>query len=398
LASFDPFTPAAIADPYPQYAHFRATDPVHESAKLRGWVLFRYDDVRAFFRNDDDLASDRAGALAEVEGRALPPRPRTVASDPPAHTPLRAILNGGLAPRVRAIGPQVEALVARFTDELAAAVGRVVEASALAGTVDLIEAFAYPLPIRVICDLFDVPEPDRAQCQEWSHAVARGMDRFFSSDEAGRGLQAFHAYFTELVRRRRGSRGDDLVHRLLAGQHQGEALTEDEVVILCSSLVFGGHETTTNLIGNGMLALFERPAELERWRAQPALTASAVEELLRFDSPAQLLTRTARRGFTLRGRSIPAGARVSAAIGAANRDPEAFDDPDRLDVGREPNPHLAFGLGTHVCPGAQLTRVEARAALPALLRRFPRLRLAAPPERRPTGVLRGLARLPVRLD
>jgi len=398
LTTFDPFTPAAIADPYPQYAHFRAVDPVHESAKLRAWVLFRHDDVRAFFRNDDDLTIDRARALADVDGRTLPARPRTVATDPPDHTPLRAILNGSLGPRVRAIGPQVEVLVARFTDELAAAVARVVDESALAGTVDLIDAFAYPLPIRVICDLFDVPEDDRPQIQTWSHAVARGMDRFFSSEEAGRGLQALHAYFTELVRRRRGPRGDDLVHRLLAGQHQGETLSEDEVVVLCSSLVFGGHETTVNLIGNGMLALLERPAELERWRADPALTDRAVEELLRFDAPAQLLTRTARRRFTLRGRTIEAGRSVLAAIGAANRDPEVFDAPDRLDLGRDPNPHLAFGLGTHVCPGAQLTRVEARAALPALLARFPRMRLAGPPVRRPTGVLRGLAHLPVRLD
>lgn len=398
MRGFDPFTPAAIADPYPQYAHFRATDPVHRSAKLRAWVLFRHDDVRAFFRDDDNLGSDRARALAEAEGRDAPPKPRSVASDPPDHTPLRAILNGSLAPRVRAIGPQVDVLVARFTAALAEAVVRVVEESALAGTVDLIDAFAYPLPIRVICDLFDVPEDDRPQFQTWSHAVARGMDRFYSSEEAGRGLQAFHAYFTELVRHRRGSRGDDLVRRLLAGRHQDEGLTEDEVVVLCSSLVFGGHETTSNLIGNGMLALLERPDELERWRADAALTDRAIEELLRFDTPAQLLTRTARRTFEWRGRTIAAGESVLAAIGAANRDPEAFADPDRLDVGRDPNPHLAFGLGTHVCPGAQLTRVEARAALPALLRRFPRMRLAAPPERRPTGVLRGLAHLPVRLD
>jgi cytochrome P450 len=396
---FDPFTPEAIADPYPQYAHFRRTDPVHKSPKLRAWVLFRYDDVRALFRDDEHLGNNRVRALAEAEGRVPPPQPRSVASDPPEHTPLRAILNASLTPRVRAIGPQVESLVSRFTEALAEAVTRVVEDSELAGTVDLIDAFAYPLPIRVICDLFDVPEDDRAQFQTWSHAVARGMDRFYSSDEAGRGLQEFHTYFTDMVRRRRGSRGDDLVHRLLAGEHQGEGLTEDEVIVLCTSLVFGGHETTVNLIGNGMLALLERPDALERVRADAALTEHAVEELLRFDSPVQLLARTARQDLVVRGQRIAAGESVLAGIGAANRDPEVFAEPDLLDVGREPNPDLTFGLGTHVCPGAQLSRVEARAALPALLRRFPRIRFGAtPPVRRPTGVLRGLAHLPVRLD
>jgi hypothetical protein len=197
---------------------------------------------------------------------------------------------------------------------------------------------------------------------------------------------------------RRGTTGDDLVRRLLAAEHHGDRLNDLEVVALCTALVFGGHETTVNLIGNGVLALLRHPEELERLRADPSLVETTLEELLRFDSPAQLISRTAKTDFTWRDKAIHAGDAVVASIGAANRDPAAFCAPDRLDVGRAPNPHLAFGLGTHVCPGAALSRLEARVAIPALLRRFPRLRLGdAPPVRRPTAVLRGLERLPVRL-
>jgi cytochrome P450 len=168
---------------------------------------------------------------------------------------------------------------------------------------------------------------------------------------------------------------------------------------MCTALVFGGHETTVNLVGNGMLALLRRRDELERLRADPSLASTAVEELLRWDSPAQLISRTAAVDFELRGKPIRAGDSVLASIGAANRDPAVFEDPDRLDLARSPNPHLAFGLGTHACPGAQLSRIEARAAIPALLRRFPAIRLgSAPPLRRRTAVLRGLEALPVRVD
>jgi cytochrome P450 len=390
-ARFDPFRAEAIDDPYAQYGLLRAADPVHWNEKLRSWVLFRHDDVVAFLRDDVRLSSDRSKAR-KFSGPRSDVSPRTVSSDPPEHTPVRAILNACLGPRVRAIGPRVESLIAELIDPLD-------EAAMQSREVDLIEAFAYPLPIRVIAELLDVPEEERPRFHDLSRAIAAGMDRFYSGSEVNRGLFEIGAYFHSLVEQRRSTSGDDLVRRLLAAKHHGEGLTELEVVAMCTALVFGGHETTVNLIGNGVLALLRHPEELERLRAAPDLVDPAVEELLRFDSPAQLISRTAAQDFELRGRAIRGGDAVLAALGAANRDPEVFRNADRLDVARDPNPHVAFGLGTHFCPGAQLTRIEARAAIRALLARFPRLRLGnASPVRRPTAVLRGLETLPVRLD
>ena len=395
---FDPFTPAALDDPYPQYAALRASEPVHWSEKLRSWVVLRHDDVAQFFRDDERLSSDRSRA-AKFKGPRLPdgvPPIRTVASDPPAHTPVRALLGASLNPRVRAIGPVVDALIARLLDAIAPAAAGLAARLPADEEIDLIAAFAYPLPIEVIAELFAVPPADRPRFQEASQRIARGMDRFFSGSDAANGLQEMGAYFLQLVQERRGTPGDDLVRRLLGAEHRGEQLSELEVVAMCTALVFGGHETTVNLLGNGLLALLRNPEELERLRAAPERIDAAIEELLRYDSPAQFISRSAVVDFTWRGASIRAGDVVLAGLGAANRDPAAFADPDRLDLGRDPNPHLAFGLGTHFCPGAQLTRLEARAAIPALLGRFPRLRLGtSPPVRRPTAVLRSLERLPV---
>jgi cytochrome P450 len=308
------------------------------------------------------------------------------------------MLTASLNPRVRAIGPRVEELVATLLERVAEAVERVVARSPLGGEVDLIAEFAYPLPVNVIAELLGVPEPDRERFRDWSRAVARGMDRFYSGEEASGGLREIGGYFYQLVQERRGTAGDDLVRRLLGAEYQGDRLSELELVALCTALVFGGHETTVNLIGNGVLALLRHPEQLERLRADPGLAAPAVEELLRYDSPAQLISRTATVDFALRGQRIGPGDAVLAAIGAANRDPEVFAAPDRLDLTRTPNPHLAFGLGTHACPGAQLARIEARAAIPALLGRFPALRLGrAAPVRRRTAVLRGLEHLPVQV-
>ena len=398
---FDPFTPDAIEDPYRQYAEFRAHDPVHWSEKLRSWVLFRHDDVTAFFRDDVRLSADRSKA-AKFKSAAMAdqgPKVRHVSLDPPEHVPVRWILNTTLNPRVRTVGPRVDELVRILLDRVGTAVARVVDRAELAGECDLIATFAYPLPINVIAELFDVPEADRPQFRDWSHDVARGMDRFYSGDAFTRGLSAFHEYFGRLVRERRGLAGDDLVRRLLVADHRGEQLSEPEVVTMCSGLVFAGHETTVNLIGNGLLALLRRPDQLARLQADPALIETALEELLRFDSPAQFMSRTAVANFELRGKHIEPEQAVLAGIGSANHDPEIFDDPGRLDVARDPNPHLAFGLGTHFCPGAQLSRIEAQAAISALLRRFPRIRLGdTPPVHRKTAVLRGLEHLPVRVD
>lgn len=323
---------------------------------------------------------------------------RTVAIDPPEHGTVRALLTGAFNPRVRTIGPRVNELIAVLLERLDAAVRTVVEHADLEGAVDLIAEFAYPLPINVIAELFGVPEKDRAQFKEWSHGIARAMDRVYSSDGVSRGLSEMHEYFAEMVAQRKGKSGDDLIHRLLEAGHRGDSLTEFEVVVMCSTLVFAGHETTVNLIGNGMLALLRNREELDRLRADPGLAEKAVEELLRFDSPAQMVSRTATIEFEIGGKMVRPGDSVLAAVGSANRDPKAFEDPDRLDLDRHPNDHLAFGLGTHFCPGAILSRIEARAAIPALLERFPRIRQGASAHVwRKTAVLRGLERLPLRM-
>lgn len=396
---FDPFTPQAIADPYPQYHRLRESEPVHWSDKLRAWVLFSYDDVVAFFRDGERLSSDRSKAT-KFKGPVTPQNVqlRTVASDAPAHTAVRAMLTASLNPRVRGMGPVIDTLLGGWLDRIAAAASNVTERCGLNGEVDLIANLAYPLPINVIAELLDVPEHDREQFQAWSHAVARGMDRFYSGADAREGLHAIGGYFLQIVQQRRSTSGDDLVHRLLQASYEGDRLTDLEVVAMCTALVFGGHETTVNLIGNGVFALLQHRDELERLRAHPEMMETAIEELLRFDSPAQLISRSAVTDIDLHGKAIKTGDAVLAALGAANRDPAVFADPDRLDLGRDPNPHVAFGLGAHYCPGAQLSRMEASAAIRALLHRFPKLELGSePPKRRTTAVLRSLESLPVRL-
>lgn len=396
---FDPFTPAALDDPYPQYAALREADPVHWSEKLRAWVLFRHPDVETFFRDDDRLSADRSAARRgdRPVRPADAPRIRTVAIDPPDVLAVRAILTTALGPRVRAMASRLDAMVSGLLGRFDAATRAAVVATRPDDVRDFVEDVAYPLPIRVIAELLGVPDRDHAAFQSWSHDVARGMDRFFSSDAVAEGLRHIDAYVRRLVAAARASHGDDLVYALLGATHGEDRLTDDEVVALCTALVFAGHETTVNLLANGLLALLRHPDEAAALREGEAAPETAVEELLRFDSPAQLISRTARVDFDWDGRTIRAGATVLGCIGAANRDPAVFAAPDVLDLRRDPNPHLAFGLGTHFCPGAQLSRLEGRAALPALLARFPRLRPAGPPVRRPTAVLRGLSRLPIRL-
>jgi cytochrome P450 len=397
---FDPFTPEAIEDPYPHYAALRAADPIHWSEKLRAWVLFRHADVSAFFRDDERLSADRAAGRDGARARPPHDRPRvrTVAIDPPEVLAVRAILMASLGPRVRTLEPRLDAMVATLLGGLAAATRAVVARTDPEAVRDFVRDFAYPLPIRVIAELLGVPDRDHDRFQTWSHAVARGMDRFFSSDDVAEGLRHIDVYVRRLVETARTAPGDDLVHGLLDTTHGGDRLTVDEVVALCTALVFGGHETTVNLFANGLLALLAHPVEAEALRSGAASIDTGVEELLRFDAPAQLISRTARRDFDWDGRTIRRGDVVLGCIGAANRDPAVFDAPDALVVRRDPNPHLAFGLGTHFCPGAQVSRLEGRVALPALLERFPRLRLAGSPTRRRTAVLRGLEHLPVRLD
>lgn len=379
---FDPRTPGFVDDPYPTYARLRDADPVHWSERLGAWMVTRYDDIDAIFRDGigEQFSSDRLRAN-KFKGQRGPLR--SISSDPPIHTAVRGTITATLTTRViESVRPRVAQLVDGYLDAIAAG----------GDTFDLITDFAYPLPITVIADLFDVPESDRDKFQDWSAAMARSMDHFFSGK--GGGLSQMAAYCLELATARRDNPGDDLISAMLAT----DELTFEEIVGLCATLIFAGHETTTNLIGNGMLALFRNPEQLEAVRAMaddPAAVRVAIEELLRYDSPAQMLNRVVASDTELGGRFLRAGDAVLTVIGAGNRDPAAFKDPDALDVTRQPNPHLGFGVGLHYCVGAALSRREAQVAIPALVERFPRLRLAGEPKWRDTIILRGLESLPV---
>ena len=403
MVDFDPRSPEVLADPYPHYARLRAEAPVLRSERLRSWVVSRYEDVADFFRNRS-LSADRAAA-AKYQGERWSPAVRTLGSEPPVHTAMRTAITTGLYPLVPTLLPRVEALVGEMIGRIEASVDRFIDDSGLAadgiaaGTVDLIGDFAYPLPITVIADLFGVPAADRVQFQAWSHDMARAMDRFYAKDRDGAWAD-FSAYFGAMVAARRADPGDDLVSRMLAADLRAEPLSDEEAASLCTTLIFAGHETTTNLIGNGMLALLRDPGQYERLAADPEVLAeTAVEEFLRFDSPAQMISRTVAEPTALGGVELSPGDTVLGVIGSANRDEAEFGPTaHQLDVGRTPNYHLAFGLGHHFCPGAKLSRLEARVAIPALLRRLPGLRLADEPwAYRPTAVLRGLEALPVRI-
>ena len=402
----DLLDPAILADPYPHYATARAQARVVWNERLRAWLLLGHAEVATALRDDGRFSADRRRAKRGSRAGSAAPAPapaaiRVVASDPPECLAVRALLSDALVPMVRAIAPRIDVLVDQLLHDLA----RSGQGGAI---VDLVEEFAYALPIRVIADLLDIPHADRARFQELSRTIARGMDRFHGSGDVKAGLADIGAYFFGLLpeRRERAARdadggadreADDLMTRLLRVACDGDRLSDLEVVAMCTALVFGGHETTVNLIANGTLALLRHPRELERLRGEPALLPTAVEELLRWDSPPQFVSRVVTETTQLGGATLHAGDTALVGIGSANRDPAAFDDPDRLDVGRAPNPHVAFGLGTHFCPGAQLSRLEARAAIGALVARCPDLRLAGEPAWRPTFILRGLERLPVRL-
>jgi cytochrome P450 len=376
--------PAFVADPYPTWARIRSEDPVHWSERHRSWFLTRHADCEAFF-HDPHLTADRSRAT-KGGGKGAVRTWRSIGSDPPEHTAVRTLAQRGFTAReAEVLRPRIESMVDRLLDQISA-VG-----SSGSGQFDLIRDFAYPLPITVIAELFGVPEADREQFSAWSRQMAEAMDRFYGKGAFGAG--GMGAYVAGLVAERGRAPGDDLVSRMLEAEGD-DALTPDEVTSLCTLLVFAGHETTTNLIGNGLLALLGAPDQLDAVRtADGAGVRTAVEELLRHDSPAQMINRAVLVDTEIGGATLRAGESVVAVLGAANRDPDRFVAPDDLDIGRHPNPHLAFGQGVHFCLGAALSRREAQIALPALLERFPHIRPAGPPVWRPTAVLRGLESL-----
>jgi len=388
----DLLDPAVLSDPYPLFHRLRTEDPVHWEADLEFWALTRYADALYALREDSLLSSaihdsPRPGGVGLSSARWF------VFLDPPRHTRLRALVHSAFTPQV------VEGLRARIQ----AIVDELLDRAAEAGRLDLIADLGFPLPAIVIAELLGVPAEDRAQFRAWSAdlAAAGGLVRM-AADGAERlsraraGGAALNAYFRDIIRERRCAPRDDLVSRLTGVQSAEGTLSEEELVDTCALLLFAGHETTTNLIGNGMLALLRHPDELSRLRADPSLIGPAVEELLRYDSPVQMRVRVARETVEIGGRRIAKGQRVLILVGAANRDPARFPDPDRLDIARPDNRHLAFGHGIHFCTGAPLARLEGAIAIRRLLRRFPRLELTTDQLAwRETLTLRALNALPV---
>jgi pimeloyl-[acyl-carrier protein] synthase len=392
--SFNPMAPEFVADPYPTYHRLRAEDPVHQSP-LGFWVLTRYEDVVASLRDPRMIKEPIAAFVAARFGLPAPPLGMGLSMldrDPPDHTRLRGLVSKAFTPRViEQLRPHIQQIVDGLLDRVQGD-----------REMDLIEQFAYPLPVIVICEMLGVPVADHERFKGWGLDIARGLDAIMlppDSPVAERSVLARRAladYFRGLIAERRRAPRDDMLSGLIAAEEAGDKLSEDELLATCILLLVAGHETTVNLIGNGSLALLRHPAELRRLREDPGLIVTAVEELLRFDGPVQRTARIPSEDVTIGGKTIGKGEMVMPFIGAADRDPAQFPDPDRLDIGRTENRHIAFGWGIHFCIGAPLARVEGQIAISTLLRRMPRLALAtAEPQHRQSLTLRGLTSLPV---
>ncbi len=393
----DPFAPGFAADPYPQYAALRAADPVHRSA-LGPWLCTRYEDCVRLLRTPGLSVEDHHAGIDRRATRYAPDDPRRERGtrailnlDPPDHTRLRRLVARAFTPR------RVEALEPRIAD----LVDRALDAAAATGGFDVIADLAFPLPFTVISEMLGVPDHDGRYLRDVSHTLVRALEPLTTpdDDDALRAASdAMHAAVEAMIAEKRAAPGDDLLSALIAVRDGGDGLTPAELHDQVTLLYIAGHETTVNLIGNGVWALLRHPDQLARLRDEPGLVPNAVEELLRYDAPVQFSRRITRTDVQVGDTTVPAGSFVFTVLGAANRDPAHFGpDADRLDLGRPLAPqHLAFGGGIHHCLGAVLARAEARAAIGALARRFPRLAAATDtPDWNGRLVLRGLESLPV---
>jgi len=407
ILSLNPFEPGYFADPYAQYAGVRETSPVHQSL-LGPWVLFGHDDVLRVLRDpslsveEHNVAANPLGEamraqLEEITGDPAMDRNRSMLDlDPPDHDRLRRLVAKAFNPAmVRSLVPRIEALVDEALDGMA---GRDERA-------DVIKDLAFPLPFTVISEMLGMPDGDRDRLRDWSHAMVKTLDPVISPEEVRAAFDASNLMIEHIraaIDEKRSKPADDLLTQLTVAEDEGDVLTEDELIAQVALLYIAGHETTVNLIGNGTFALLRHPDQLERLRADPSLDEHAIEELLRFDSPVQFSRRITVAPLEVRDVTIDAGVFVLTCLGSANRDPEFWGPTaDDLDLGREgAAQHVSFGSGVHHCLGAALARVEARVAIPTLVRRFPELALADPgaePAWNGRIVLRGLDRLPVTL-
>ncbi|MES2104509.1 MAG: cytochrome P450 [Pseudomonadota bacterium] len=382
-------------NPYPYYAALRQHEPVRLMPD-GSFLLTRYADIQAVYKDTRTFSSDKRVEFKPRYGDSLLYQHHTtslVFNDPPLHTRVRRLIMSGLTPAAMAdTEPGLVALVERLLDGMEQR-----------QEADLITDFASAIPVEIIGNLLGVPHDERESLRAWSLAILGALEpsitpEFF--DYANRCLRDFLDYLAMLVAERRLHPGDphtDMLTRLIQGEGDGEKLTEQELLQNCVFLLNAGHETTTNLIGNGLYALLEWPQEKHRLLAEPALINTAIEEFLRFESSNQLGNRITTAATVIDGMEIPAGSRISVCIGAANRDPAQFPDPDRLDISRSPNRHLAFASGIHQCAGMFLARLEARVAVSAFLARFPGYALSGKPVRGGRARFRGFLSIPCKL-
>ena len=391
--AYRPLSPGFVADPYPHYRKLRERDPIHRSIFANQVVVSRYADVDRILRDHKSFGNE-FGRVTSSEGSLATRkklRPSMLAQDPPDHTRLRSLVNRAFTPRQ----------VAKMEDYVRATAHALLDKVGEAREFDLMKAFAVPLPTIVIARMIGVPERDLARFKVWSDRLARALEPFLSPEEEEavyRTDEQLAAYFTGIIEQRRREPRDDLVSRLVEAEEQGDRLTADETRVMLRLLLVAGNETTTNLIGNGVRALLRHPGQLALLRERPELVPSAVEELLRYDTPVQLDARVALRDMELGGVAVKEGTLVTLAIGSANHDPERFHKPEELDITRSGQPNISFGRGIHHCLGAPLARLEGRIALEVLLEHFDELGFGErPPKYRRSVVLRGLEHFDVRV-
>lgn len=376
---FNPLSSELRANPLPQYDKLRRKDPVHRMRISDGWILTRYEDIDMVLRDHR-----RFGNLGRDFGYL--PYISMLDLDPPEHTKVRGLVAHGFTLRaVNSLEPRIAKMVDELLDEVA---GK--------PRFDLIQDIAFPLPITVIAELLGVPPEDRDQFREWSEVVALDVDPLLDSQQirdVQRTVEELFDYLEKIAEDRRRRPRNDLVTALVNAEEDGERLSREDLLINIVLVLVAGNETTRNLIGNGTLALLRNPDQLERLRDDSSLLDSAIDEMLRYDSPVQLDSRIARESVEIGGKRIEPGQRVLCALGAANHDPEVFPDPERFDVGRSPRNHLSFGRGIHYCLGAPLAKLEARIAFAGLFSRFESFRLVEEPQYRDQLTLRGLEEL-----
>lgn len=397
-AEFNPFAPGMLANPYAMYRTLREQAPVYWSDMMESWILTRYDDIDAVLM-DSRFSSDRARAktrFAEMirqqqeQYGPMSSAQTMLTSDPPDHTRLRRLVSKAFTPRaVENLRPRIQEIVDYLLDD-----------AGKRGEFDIIHEVAYPLPVIVIAEMLGVPAEDRRRFKEWSDTVVATLGGPFTPPEvmqAGRqAIDELAEYLGHIIAARRAEPKEDLISGLIAAEEGGQVLSEDEIFATCILLLIAGNETTTNLIGTGMLALFRNPDQMDRLRENPALISSAVEELLRYAGPVHGTGRVPKEDVEIAGHAFKEGEMVFTLLAAGNRDPAHYENPEQLDIARNPTDHLALGDGIHFCLGAPLARAEAQITIGTMLQRFPRLRLLdEDPEWGGTFIIRGPKQLNV---